>query len=86
MSPVTTEHPVALEHLDDYLKTIVKMKIREFVHLSPWFNDIPSIDLHNYMRLESVERYSPMRESPLECPNTHHRTHVRRRAARTVSF
>lgn len=46
------ELPVSLEQLDDYLKAILKIKIREFVHLNPIFNCIPSIDVESYMRGE----------------------------------
>lgn len=85
MSPANTEFVVSLEQLDDRLKNIVKIKIREFIHLSPWFSDVPTIDLNQYMRLESVEKYTPKRESPLECPNTH-RPKIRRRHQRLVTF
>ncbi|HEY9712256.1 MAG TPA: hypothetical protein V6C72_02225 [Chroococcales cyanobacterium] len=84
MSPFGPECAVPLEQLDDHLKRIVKLKIREFIHLSPWFNDIPSIDLNHYMRLESLQRATLRRESPLECPNTH-RAHSRKRVHRPGS-
>jgi hypothetical protein len=45
------EHPVRLEKLDDHLKAILKIKIREFVHLNPIFNCIPSIDVASYARV-----------------------------------
>lgn len=48
------ELPVSLEHLDDYLKAILKIKIREFVHLNPIFNCIPSIDVDSYSRTEEA--------------------------------
>jgi hypothetical protein len=48
------ELPVSLEHLDDYLKAILKIKIREFVHLNPIFNCIPSIDVESYSRNEEA--------------------------------
>jgi hypothetical protein len=88
MPAVTIESSIALEHLDDYLKAIVKVKLREFVHLSPWFQDIPSIDVNNYMRFESIDRPSYGTSAPLEaCPNTN-RIHygVRRKRTRAVSF
>lgn len=49
------ELPVSLEHLDDYLKAILKIKIREFVHLNPIFNCIPSIDVSSYARAAEAE-------------------------------
>ncbi|MBS2010354.1 MAG: hypothetical protein JST01_25105 [Cyanobacteria bacterium SZAS TMP-1] len=51
MSFLPDEHPVRLEKLDDHLKAILKIKIREFVHLNPIFNCIPSIDVENYTRI-----------------------------------
>ncbi len=87
MSPFTTESTVSLEHLDDYLKAIVKVKLREFVHLSPWFQDIPSIDVNNYMRFESVDRPNYAGYLPDEdCPNRFHLASVRRRRARNFAF
>ena len=83
---VTSESSVALEHLDDYLKAIVKVKLREFVHLSPWFQDIPSIDVNNYMRFESIDR--PIYDSatlPEACPNRIHYG-VRRKRTRSFAF
>jgi hypothetical protein len=38
------ESPVALEKLDDHLKALLRLKIREFVHLSPCFKDVPTVD------------------------------------------
>jgi len=84
MPAVTSESSVALEHLDDYLKAIVKVKLREFVHLSPWFQDIPSIDVNNYMRFESIDRPSHASSGVAEaCPN---RIHYGVRRKRTRSF
>lgn len=84
MSPFTSESTVALEHLDDYLKAIVKVKLREFVHLSPWFQDIPSIDVNNYMRFEAIDRPNYVDFSAQDdCPNNRfHQASVRRRRAR----
>lgn len=42
------EQPISLDKLDDRLKAILKIKIREFVHLNPIFNCIPSIDVSSY--------------------------------------
>ncbi len=42
------EQPISLDKLDDRLKAILKIKIREFVHLNPVFNCIPSIDVSSY--------------------------------------
>jgi hypothetical protein len=76
MAILTSESPVALEHLDDHLKAILKVKLREFVHLSPCFADIPSIDMSRYGRGQS----SAPAEVDAGCPNRqNHRTHMQRR-------
>ncbi|CAN5271791.1 hypothetical protein BH11CYA1_BH11CYA1_29220 [soil metagenome] len=50
MSYLPDELPVALDKLEDHLRAILKIKIREFVHLNPIFNCIPSIDVDIYNR------------------------------------
>jgi hypothetical protein len=75
MSTLTSESPVALEHLDDHLKAILKVKLREFVHLSPCFTDIPSIDMSRYARGQSSAH---VQVEPA-CPNRQHRTHAQHR-------
>ena len=47
---------VPLEMLDDHLKAILKIKIREFVHLNPVFNCIPSIDVDAYFQNRKVRK------------------------------
>lgn len=47
---------VPLEMLDDHLKAILKIKIREFVHLNPVFNCIPSIDVDAYFQTRKSRR------------------------------
>lgn len=42
------EIAISLGDLDDHLKAILKIKLREFVHLNPIFNCIPSIDVASY--------------------------------------
>ena len=42
--PTGGESIVALEHLDDHIKAILKLKLRAFVHLNPCFDSIHSID------------------------------------------
>jgi hypothetical protein len=44
MNPSWQESPVSLEKLDGHLKALLRLKIREFVHLSPWFKDEPLLD------------------------------------------
>ena len=38
------EAPVSLEKLDAHLKALLRLKIREFVHLSPWFKNVPTVE------------------------------------------
>ncbi len=74
MSFLPDELPIALDKLEDHLKAILKIKIREFVHLNPIFNVIPSIDLDIYSRGEmgatevtkpAVEAVAPVIEVPV---------------------
>ena len=81
MYQVSKESPVALEHLDDYLKAILKLKIREFVHLSPWFRNIPSINTRRYPST-SVRRTSAHLADRNECPNRGHKVYARHRHMR----
>ena len=55
MSLLPEELPVALEKLEDHLKAILKIKLREFVHLNPIFNCIPSIDVESYCKTGDCE-------------------------------
>jgi len=87
MSILTSESPVALEHLDDHLKAILKVKLREFVHLSPCFTDIPSIDMNRYGRGQAAMPAQHLHVQPHmddECPNKLHRSTLRRRPVRPV--
>ncbi|HEY9717027.1 MAG TPA: hypothetical protein V6C69_06145 [Trichormus sp.] len=87
MSILTSESPVALEHLDDHLKAILKVKLREFVHLSPCFADIPSIDMSRYGRsqaLVAAQHHLHVVSHDDGCPNKQHKTNLRRRPVRPV--
>lgn len=48
LESVAYELPVKLEDLDSRLKAIVRLKLREFVHLSPFFRDVPLPDLSGF--------------------------------------
>ena len=87
MSVLTSESPVMLDQLDNHLKALLKVKLREFVHLSPCFVDIPSIDLSRYVRAADtrpIPVYVPAEISE-DCPNRQHRALQRRRPIRQVS-
>ncbi len=88
MFPSADDRAVVLDQLDDYLKTILRFKIREFVHLSPCFEAIPSIDvrrypidIRNYRRLLSLEQNIPTQRN-VECHNKKRLKATRRRILR----
>lgn len=88
MPILTSESPIALEHLDDHLKAILKVKLREFVHLSPCFEAIPSIDVSKYVQqpmIRQVPDYFPTHSEP-PCPNRQHRSGLRRRTLRAAAI
>ena len=81
LSRVSKESPVRLDQLDDHLKVILKFKIREFVHLSPCFRDIPSIDTASYPACTSQP--APVKQTQdAGCPNRLNRIHTRKRYVR----
>lgn len=49
MMPVRGESRVALEHLDSHLKAILKLRLREFVHLGPWFDHADTLDSPGFL-------------------------------------
>jgi hypothetical protein len=91
MAAVFTESPVSLDALDDHLKALLRLKIREWVHLSPWFQDIPSIDPVIYgggvptrasQPREKFRSAVPTFEVEEECPRRKQSGSVRRRTTR----
>lgn len=92
MFPSADDRAIVLDQLDDYLKTILKFKIREFVHLSPCFEAIPSIDvrrypidIRNYRRLLSLEQNIPMKPQQATCRQKKRIKAARRRILRYIS-
>ena len=78
MFPDTQERSVLLSSLDDRLRTILRFKLREFVHLNPCFDLITSlndesfsIDIRNQRRLLSMDDRERLmaQEVRVECPN-----------------
>ncbi|MBK9146083.1 MAG: hypothetical protein IPM23_26765 [Candidatus Melainabacteria bacterium] len=70
------ERAVHLDDLDVRLKTILKFKLREFVHLDRCFSSIPAadlkaypIDVRNYRQLLSIEKQLPVLPRRTVCPN-----------------
>jgi hypothetical protein len=98
IAPVSTsEVPVRLEQLDTRLKAIVRLKLREFIHLTPVFQDIPSAGLFNEpvtpvsvpMRINGEFFFDLASAAMLpyepECPNRPLRIAPRRRMSRAIS-
>jgi hypothetical protein len=93
----TSEVPVRLEQLESRLKAIVRLKLREFIHLTPVFQDIPSVGVFNEpvtpvgvpMRLNGEFFFdlasAAMLPAEPECPNRPMRIAPRRRMNRAVS-
>ena len=92
----TSEVPVRLEQLDSRLKAIVRTKLREFIHLTPVFQHIPSIGVSESSRqfvaplridgeifyeLESVASLPSVEDY---CPNRPSRLTHRRRPNRAA--
>ena len=72
---------IQLEELDGRLKMMLKLKLREFIHLSPFFQDIPSIDLSFYKALPQARPL--MVDNSGACPNRpQHFVQAKRRALR----
>ncbi len=73
--PLTcSESSVPLEKLDGHLKALLRLKIREFVHLSPWFKDIPEADSTTLQGLARPSQPQPqlklvIRQQEPACPN-----------------
>lgn len=78
MTSGTNELTVALEHLDNHLKAILKLKLREFVHLSPWFNDAVTVNLDSHTRLKKFKQ-PEVALKQAKCPNLSRRPVLRRR-------
>ena len=85
MTMVLTE-AVPLDMLDGHLKAILRLKLREFLHLDPCMRDIPSINPEAYVnkRVADSKGYL-MVEREFACPNKLAQViRIRRRAFRTL--
>ena len=91
MTRVLAESPVSLDSLDDHLKALLRLKLREFVHLSPWFRDIPSIDPMIYASpvkpmgaaKQTIVTSKVMRFERDHCPRRKHSGSIGRRYVRS---
>ena len=83
MNPSWQESPVSLEKLDGHLKALLRLKIREFVHLSPWFKDEPldTSVFSNRGSASSSRHNTAVLLKEEECP---HRRHEGRHGRRYV--
>jgi hypothetical protein len=91
------EIPVRLEQLDSRLKAIVRLKLREFIHLTPVFQNIPSIGVFNEpitpagvpLQIDGEFFFDLASASKLagepDCPNRPVRIAPRRRMNRALS-
>lgn len=78
------ELPVDLEKLDDHLKALLRLKIREFVHLSPWFKELPNADPIMSMSAPSSRPMAPVGGRRAHCPNKKRESVIGRRHARVT--
>ncbi len=85
MMNVFMEAAIPLDMLDDHLKAILRLKLREFLHLDPCMRDIPSINPEAYRdKLVADKHGYLMVERDLICPNRQLLGRVRRRLSRSV--
>lgn len=86
MSPHWNELPISLENLDDHLKALLRLKIREFVHLSPWFKDLSHVEPSAVMTQAPTPGIANFRFADSnECPHRKPGTPVGRRHVRAVA-
>lgn len=85
MRLTSTESPVALEKLDGHLKALLRLKIREFVHLSPWFKDVPEADSTALQGLVRGGSAGFRLQKAPACPNREHHANIGRRHVRSAA-
>ncbi|HEY9788577.1 MAG TPA: hypothetical protein V6D17_24530 [Candidatus Obscuribacterales bacterium] len=87
MMPMTGESIVALDHLDSHLKALLKLRLREFVHLGPWFEEAAEVEMPRFSGRDDLP-FTEALNSPPErdpsCPNRHGRNLNRRRPMRPL--
>jgi hypothetical protein len=86
MNRTLTEAPVSLEDLDEHHKALLRLKLREFVHLSPWFKHIPSIDLSLFPAVAASTARSKQAAHLHACPNRRQIENVRRHTRQSVCW
>jgi hypothetical protein len=85
MNPYWNEKAVSLEKLDGHLKALLRLKIREFVHLSPWFKDDNFVDapLLDFTPPSAVARQSVHFTDESNCPHRRNEGRIGRRYVRS---
>lgn len=76
--------PVQLENLNARLKMILKLKLREFIHLSPFFQDIPAIDVSLYRVVPKTRTFMVAVQE--DCPKRVPGFSPRRRSGRHIAL
>jgi hypothetical protein len=70
MNPSFYESTVPLDKLDAHLKALLRLKIREFVHLSPWFKSDADMESIAMTRGASQgQKQSALLAASEECPH-----------------
>jgi hypothetical protein len=72
--------PVHLESMNARMKMILKLQLREFIHLSPFFQDIPAIDVSLYRVVPKTRALMVTAQD--DCPNRMPGFTARRRVGR----
>ncbi len=82
MTRARNESPVSLDKLDDHLKALLRLKIREFVHLSPWFKNLPTVDPIAPSPATRPVSIAPLHGKAAGCPHRKHDGKIGRRIVR----
>lgn len=85
MTTVFMEVAVPLEMLDGHLKAIMRLKLREFLHLDPCMKDIPSINPEAYSNRGVAEKHGYLMIEQDMCPNKSLRSRRRQRTSVLLS-
>jgi hypothetical protein len=85
MNPYWNEKTVSLEKLDGHLKALLRLKIREFVHLSPWFKDDGFADgpLLDFRPPAATNSQAVHFNEESDCPHRRNEGRIGRRHVRT---
>ena len=86
MSPSVHESTVSLENLDGHLKALLRLKIREFGHLSPWFKNDGVVDRTTPASsgLQVRGERPPVLLQEEDCPHRKHDGRIGRRHVRSA--